>query len=427
MRHRTAWHAAMLAAISVGCMFGLPQAWAADPAADDAGAAAEAKVGAPAKPGWLNSYWAGRRKVTIREGFFVLGKHLEGFPVLVAVDADDAPELFAGDRPPRLAFTAADGTSRLPHEVEVFVRKEPPKAGKANAREGEESGAVEETAGDRAPEKREDKKLRGRRLRCYVRVGKLLADANTELYLYWGGRAGKDAPKSTQVWADGFRAVYHFGEPELTGKKDEVKDATKHGNDGRPEEMAVTAVGGVVGRALDGLATVEHDASLDLTQPDGFTVEAWVRWPKDPAKAHIDIVRKDLWRLYWHMIGRWQALISDDPKSRGNVLFAYTADGEAGGRWRYLAAVYEAKKHKLDLYVDGVIAQTRTIEKMGDFGGRRPLYLGVPAERNLRVLVDEVRISGVARSADWIAATHKNLAFPDKRIRIGPAEPRPNE
>ena len=69
--------------------------------------------------------------------------------------------------------------------------------------------------------------------------------------------------------------------------------------------------------------------------------------------------------------------------------------------------------------------KSRTPE-LGDFGWKRPFLLGHPWNTDgLRFLLDEARVSRVARTSDWIAACYKNQSRPSLRVKLGAVERRP--
>jgi len=109
--------------------------------------------------------------------------------------------------------------------------------------------------------------------------------------------------------------------------------------------------------------------------------------------------------------------------------------GISTGQWHHLTAVYDesqtAKIDKIKLYVDGVyVAQSVTevgtwTQMTGDIAsvaiGAGDIDSGTP--KNLfNGLIDETRISNVARSAAWINTTYNNQNSPDTFYTLGSEE-----
>jgi len=344
---------------------------------------------------WFHPDWKHRQQVRIQEGFFVTTEDLKEFPVLIQVAAPDNRAL--QDAHPTgkdIVFTADDGVTPAPHEME-----ESPADGR-------------------------------RRYVCWVRAPILHVDRDTRLYMYYGNPGFTGDSRASEVWRNGYAAVWHMNGAERDGTL-AFADSTGNGNHARGQGKAMPAAAGQVAGAVEfgpsGLLKVPHAPSLDFSNQTSFTVEAWVRLANAP-RATFGLITKGGffgWNLYHHDTGRWQAAVSDDARSRGNKIFAYHP---TSGRtdWAHVAAVYEAPQRLLRLYVDGVQRTHASAEAMSNYQSKSDLVIGPGfSSPEARLLMDEVRVSVVARSADWLAASQKNQGFPDHRIRFGKPETRP--
>lgn len=360
---------------------------------------------------WYDPAWEHRRTVTIQEGFFVIGDDQADFPVLIELK-DEPASLFEKARADGadILFTAEDGVTKLPHEIECFSK------GDAPEKKGGSAPTTRPAARDHKP---------GKILRCWVRLPKLMAIEDTRIYLYYGNPKARPRAEPAKVWSDDFAAVWHLSGGGRKEEKVSLPDSSPNANHAEAPSEDTAFPDGKVGAALDGRASAPYSESLALTSKTPFTLSFWARWSWHPDQT-INLIGGYAWRVYWHDTSRWQFLMVDDPRSRGNILVAYQADREPHGRWRHIAAVYEPEPRRVRLYIDGVMRTERSVDEMKALTSKRALPFGVkPLSRTRHCLMDEVRVSRTVRSADWIAACYKNQMYPDKRIRVGPERARP--
>jgi hypothetical protein len=99
----------------------------------------------------------------------------------------------------------------------------------------------------------------------------------------------------------------------------------------------------------------------------------------------------------------------------------------ADSNWHLIAMVRRAGQ--LIAYQDGVAANTST-SSGGDTSNTLPLRFGAMAtlpnpSEYYDGEEDEIRISTVARSADWLATDYKSQSEPDQFVKLGPELQRP--
>ncbi len=328
---------------------------------------------------WLDPAWKYRQKISVKEGFYVVNNDLKNFPVLISLNGSEK-NLFlnAKENGGDIVFTASDGTTKLPHEIEDYSKK-------------------------------------NKRLSCWVGLPKLLVEGNTNMYVYYGNPSATANKDFEKVWSNGYAGVWHLNKLENRV----AIDSTKNHNNGKAgnnikivsEEFA----GNVAEFTNHGVINCGNGASLNFSVGNSFTVEARVL-----IKSHSGFIllRKGLWSMYYHKLKRWYFRIVDDPKSRGKNLSVFSVDASVD-TWRYLVGVYDAKEKIVSLYVDGLFKIKSKPDMLGDFSSKSSFQIGQPWKaKGVQFLVDEVRISNVARSGGWIAATHKNQSFPGQRIKF---------
>ena len=192
-------------------------------------------VPALAQAGWYDANWSNRQKITILPT--LADADLTNFPYLVKI-TDPANPIFSipqadGDD---ILFTAADGTTKLNHEIEKY------------------NPATNE-------------------LYIWVQVPTISGTVNTEIYMYYGNGSAANQQSVAATWDDDFVMVQHLQETSGTHF-----DSTSQNNDGTPLNGVVqTATGKIDGAdafdMVDDYVDVPDSTSLRVV---AMTLEAWV-------------------------------------------------------------------------------------------------------------------------------------------------------
>ncbi len=91
--------------------------------------------------------------------------------------------------------------------------------------------------------------------------------------------------------------------------------------------------------------------------------------------------------------------------------------------WHHVVGVYDASDESLDLYVDGVLSNDfpvfadpllpRDQDFLGDLTvGARPVSI----MKSFRGRIDELRVSDVARSPDWVVSSYEVQSSPEAYV-----------
>lgn len=389
-----------------------------------AAAAATALLAAPA----FAQTFGYRKQITINGGASGLsgGPHLN-FPLLVSLpnDASLLARVAAGGYD--IMFRGEDATTCggpltcvLPHEIERY-----------------DTGTGSLIAWVRVPS---------------INVG-------TVIYMYYGN-AQVASPTETpaSVWSAGYVGVWHLKETG-SGAPREFKDSsvfTNHGRGGQGAAAAVpTPVVGQIGRGQtfgngDGtydFIDVGGDGSLNLSGT-AMTMQAWVRHNIVVNTAHgtpptvsnpYGILAHKGWDNGYSL---W--LEGDDfqcPGSAANPCAITNvpgrshsartnmANGPAAGGWHHVVGTYDGAN--VNTYVDGVLQAS--VAKTGNvapsaaepevFIGHGDLPQNVGWSGQFEGEIDEVRISSVARSANWILTEYRNQVAPASFYAVGLESP----
>lgn len=249
-----------------------------------------------------------------------------------------------------------------------------------------------------------------------------ISGSATSIRAYWG-HATATAPGYTtdgSTWSNGFVAVYHFG--EISGT---VLDATANNNDSSSVVGNVLREQpGAVGHAYAFDGSGDYVSIPDSATLDGMTkltVEVWELDQDTSTTATRAFLSK---RLGSSNGQRSYYFYRQDNRD----LFAYVNDfggrlsGSAppAGGWHHVTFTFDAalSSNEMKAFADGTY-KAQMVNGASSVANRSdPLLIG-RLNGNTTVdwkgLLDEIRISNVARSADWLRASWRtageNTAF----------------
>lgn len=234
--------------------------------------------------------------------------------------------------------------------------------------------------------------------RVWVRVPSMVS--NQVIRAFWRN-AEAGAPGSATVWDAGFRGVWHLS--------DTLNDATTNANNG--VSTGSVATNGVIsgGRFFGGSAFIDcgNNASLNFTN-NQLTLSAWI---KPNAISGNAIISKAYGATHPSPYYSWVLYtVSSGLHCRIDATSA-TKGTLSLGPWQHTTAVYNGSL--VTLFIDG--------QSVGSFAKSGNLQL---TPRNVRIggrdtsvlgeffngALDEVRVSSVARSADWVSAERDTMA-----------------
>ena len=246
----------------------------------------------------------------------------------------------------------------------------------------------------------------------WVRVPQL--NSTTVITAYWGnpGQTASYPPYYTNgaVWTNGFGGVWHLP----NGQTLSAGDSTANSNNGTITSAAATAGKIDGGASFNGLtAKIDVGTGASINSP-ALTYSAWV-FVNGLVNAYSSVISKS------ESAGRTGTLLI---KSNGKLAcyvgaqsalqVNYDGSGSATlstGRWYYLTMAYDLV-NGLTGYVNGALDGTASAEGPITTGSDS-VWLGAhpsSAARFLNGLIDEARISTVARDANWVWAEWMNMA-----------------
>ncbi|MEO1053939.1 MAG: DUF2341 domain-containing protein [Bacteroidota bacterium] len=339
---------------------------------------------------WLSDYEF-RNSITI-QGAQVTGAHTD-FPVLVQITGTDFSNNFEGRARSDgfdIVFTDSDGFTRLDHELQQY----------------DETNDI---------------------LTCWVKVN--LTGADQTIFAYYGNAAITTDQSTSDVWSNGFRAVWHLEDDPNGDVANVILDDSGFANHGTPSGTMTTAdlVAGQIGNGLDldgadDFIDVVNSSSLQITD-NSVTMSAWVN--VSPGLNNDEgIILKGGNNDESFMLGVNDNGGTADMRVRINDSGNNTDGGTIPltDTWHYVVGVYDGS-NRIG-YVDGAVAVTSVAFTDNiEHDPLDPIYLGRRADaRFYEGRMDELRISDAPRSADWIETEYNNQSAPASFVNLNARE-----
>ncbi|MFC1742059.1 DUF2341 domain-containing protein, partial [Nanoarchaeota archaeon] len=255
----------------------------------------------------------------------------------------------------------------------------------------------------------------------WVRVP-TLSTGVAQICLYYGNPSASSGENASGVWNSSYKLVMHLDEDPVGAVA--ISDSTTYANNGTTEGSMASEdlVTGMVGNGLDFDGDDDRiyspdDDSLDLTT--AMTLEAWANTNNIP----------DSWsRIFdkssdsdtddgYSMVQRK----SDTALAIGVNVAGDYGDTFVTGVWYYFVGTWQSGDSKV--YYNG------TLNATGSMTG--PITVNIYnmsiggsefADRWFNGTMDELRVSNVTRSADWINQSFLMIADPASYVSFGAAE-----
>ena len=240
----------------------------------------------------------------------------------------------------------------------------------------------------------------------WVKLPTLTNGAN--FWMLWGKAdvAAPDCTTNGATFSEHFHGVWH-----MTDGFTDATPSNHHGSIVGTVRPATGIIGGAQDVSSGGLAT-----AATIAMSNQVSLSAWVyRFGNDSTP--------------------WDAIVANQHSTGGNDsfffgynsgdyrFFIYTSSQiylsgstASNGEWRHIAGVYDGTDVRF--YENGDLNASRKLSGNIAQSGARPITIGGDNNGNpswsewFNGILDEVRVSPVARSADWIQAEYANVASP---------------
>ncbi len=356
---------------------------------------------AGASGNWYGGAWTHRRRITI-DNTRVGPGGVADFPFVVSLPAD--ADLSSNARPDGfdMLFTAADGMTKLSHEVERY------------------SSATGE-------------------LVAWVKAPSVSSAAPTDTYLYYGNPGATDQQNAVSVWSNGYGGVWHLR--ETTGGAGAIKDSTSNANHGTDGNSPALGAPGKLAGAIefDGVnddVVIGDYSALEFTNGTQGAVSFWMKVNAYPTLGDGIIVDKyDSSVGYGGYFFRMKDVDTDGTLDDLRLFVHGTANCNgcgAGpnllnvplGQWLHVVSTIDLIAGSTGFYVDGSLVMNEA-GIYGELVSANALTLARASGGSFAFFsgaIDEVRVSNVARSAAWITTEYNNQNSPSTFYSVGAPE-----
>ncbi len=320
---------------------------------------------------WYNSSWQNRKKITLNNT--ASSENLVDFPILVSLTSNEIDYSKTKNAGEDIRFTDPDGTTLLSYEIEKW----------------DESATST----------------------VWVKVPQINANSATDhIYVYYNNTGASDAQNVNSVWNSNYRFVQHLEESGTCATS--FTDSTSNALSGSCNNTPAPTTSGKNGNARDFVpADSDNIILVDATDPTAYTYSMWVK--PDDATSRGLFVRTDSGGptvSYSHELrqtsgGKFEHYFFD-----GGLKSTTGTTDISAGTWYYVT-IAATNSGTGKLYVNGALEGSPAVVSTLWTGGDR-YYIGADSggtTSHADGIIDEVRMSSVERSADWIEAEYVNM------------------
>ncbi len=347
-----------------------------------------------------------RKKITINNSLVSGTGDLTDFPLLFSItDTDLRTTGNGGDVTDAngydIVFASADGISKLDHQLEKYTA----------------------TSGEFV---------------AWVRIPTLDFDDDTEIYIYYGNSSVTTDQSANTTWSGDYEGVWHLSESS-TGGTDDFKDESGNARHltgwlGVASQTPTQSTSGKIGNAqsFDGGDGIIATSYQGIAGTGSRTVSGWVQWTSLPNVVGViagygnSALGEEFKVNAAQSDARIGAVVGGSSSKEG------TSTGLNDGNWHYVAVTLNddgsPSTDEMIIYVDGAdngfsTTDTDAINTVLNANFRIGINLNTGGRWN--GLIDEVRLSSVAKSADWIATEYNNQNDPSSFYTVGSEEDPP--
>jgi hypothetical protein len=283
-----------------------------------------------------------------------------------------------------ILFTALDGVTKLNHELNSYQAS---------------SGTVT----------------------AWVQVPALSPTIDTTIYIYYGNASAANQQNPSGVWDSSFKGVWHFPD----GSTLSANDSTSNANNGTITNAAAVSgqIGG--GASFNGSsAFIDAGSSSSLKPTTSGTFSVWLKATTVGAyntwmsNGNMGGAESNGINSYF-LSGKVVASFNNGTSSHQIV---QSGTSISSGTWYHYAVTWDGSR--INIYLNGA-SNASAIQSVTP----SPLYdlmFGDDGNHTggakFSGVLDEARVSNVARSADWIATEYNNQGSPSTFFTEGPQQ-----
>ena len=330
---------------------------------------------------WLSG-WTYRKKITIDNTN--VDSDLSNFPLLVKISSDSDIGKARSDGYD-IRFASSDGSTLLSYEREKW-----------SGGGGSPATAI-----------------------FWVKVPAISSSSTTDIYIYYGKADATDGEDAENVWDSNYDSVWHLSETSGT-----QYDSTSNNKD--LTTVSVTTQGSATGKIdgadeFDGTSDYcKTTATYDFT--NNFTISFWFK-PDTTTQSNVYLISrfqtndKQTAVIYEYVDDKVEFWSNEytgaDPRTSSQLTISDT-------NWHHVVYSYDGSTWSG--YLDGT--QVFSVSRSFSVNDVGPIAIGATTIPSAFFdgLMDEVRISKIGRSADWIKFEYHNINEADNELSWGSEE-----
>jgi CheY-like chemotaxis protein len=257
------------------------------------------------------------------------------------------------------------------------------------------------------------------KLVAWVKVPSLSGSSDTEIYMWYGNRcATSSLENASGVWSNGYEAVYHLHDDYLNSEGTSARDGTPNG------AVHTSNYDGQIAEGADFESDDPDDVAISNWSwtGDEITIQAWMKWESRPDNAALfdksfgTGAQDYVWNLSKLKLG-------SNHRLRGYIKTGSTAgsgtvqvDGSTNlnqDTWYFVVLIYDGSNIYLRYndQADNSASQSGNLYTLSS----PTIQIGNHANDSddpFDGFIDEVRISSVARSNQWLDTEYNNQSNP---------------
>ncbi|MFW9772985.1 MAG: DUF2341 domain-containing protein, partial [Candidatus Thorarchaeota archaeon] len=257
---------------------------------------------------------------------------------------------------------------------------------------------------------------------AWIRIPKLSTSADTVIRMYYGNSSLASQENPAGVWKSNYKGVWHLKENPSGAN---INDSTLNNLDGSPQgnmnssdQVNAQLDGGIdFDGNDDNIATEENDF---LASVSSFTMSAWIK-PLSSQSDFCGIIEYDNTTDGSSFDAGMELRSTRVPRvniwTTTGFKFVDSSTVLPTTKFTYFVFVYDGN---LSIYVDGSF-DCSTTHSGNVRNNRRYINIGRNTHDGVSFngIIDEIRISNVARSPDWIETIYNNENDPNSFYSIG--------
>jgi MSHA biogenesis protein MshQ len=264
---------------------------------------------------------------------------------------------------------------------------------------------------------------------AWVSLPSLSSSTDIDFYLYYGHPTAGNQEDVEAVWDSSYVFVQHLDETSGTHA-----DSTQYGNDGSPQNGVIQNATGIIAGAdqFDGSDDFIQVADSSSLQLNDHSIEMWFQRSETGTDEQMLVEKRDASNQsnYFIALNKYGNQEIFPGFSDGTDWYSLQSNFPLIGdtSWHHLVYTFDSTGQVQRVYLDGIDEGTNTsISATPATGGGQILYIGRDSQggRAFQGLIDEVRISSLARSAAWVATSYTNQSDPGTFIQVGDEEEEP--